>query len=82
MKRRGRGQRGCSVKRKTKGSNLDVRLAAIEAVEEAARKLEEASDKYEEANKSLIQAIGEKSEADKALRTALRELRQAKQGSR
>ena len=64
--------------RRAKGNNLSGRLAAIEAVEEAARNLEAASNKYEKAGQALMQASREKSEADKVLREALAELRKVK----
>jgi len=65
-------------KRRAKSNNLDARLTAIEAVEEAARKLEEASDRYEKASRALMDTAREKSEADTALRDALAELRRVK----
>jgi prefoldin subunit 5 len=69
-------------KRRAKSGNVDARLAAIEAVEEAAHKLEEASDRYEKASRALMDAAHDKSEADKALRASLAELQQAKGGKR
>jgi hypothetical protein len=65
-------------KPRAKSNKLNAQRVAIQAVEEAARKLEEASNRYEEASRALMDTAREKSEADTALRATLAELRQAK----
>ena len=63
------------MKSKNKGGVSDAYLSAIDAVEEAARNLEEVSERFEEANQTLMNTASEKRKADEALRAALAALR-------
>ncbi|HEX8652514.1 MAG TPA: hypothetical protein VF708_16990 [Pyrinomonadaceae bacterium] len=65
-----------STKRKAKHHVSDAYIAAVKAVAEAARKVEEAGSKAENNYQSYIQALSEKKQADEALRAALAELQQ------
>ena len=65
------------TKRKTKRDISDAYLAAVKAVAEAARKVEEAGSKVEKNYQSYTQALSEKRQADEALRAALAELQRA-----
>ena len=55
----------------------DAYLSAVKAVTEAARRVDEASQREAEAEEIRLQYFLEKREADKALRAALAELQKA-----
>ena len=66
-----------STKRKAKLNISDAYIAAVKAVADAARKMEEAGSKVEKHYQSYTQALSEKRQADEALRVALAELQRA-----